>query len=305
MTHPPRVSIIMPVYNALSHLRQAVESVLAQTYRDFEFLVFDDGSTDGSREALEEYARRDERIALSAGEHRDYLHWLNTGLEQARGQYVARMDADDVALPERLERQVEFLDANPRCAALGTQVLKVDEDGDPYDRSRNPLSHDEIDRAHMQGGGGGARICHPTLMLRRERVLAVGKYRAEFHDAEDFDLYLRLAECGWELANLPEALLKYRIHSRSVGTERRANQLDVIERAVREAHQRRGLPAPVDIRSNFPAADRAGGRAERVIAIATHNGYWRTARKHAWLALRRRPWSPQAWRTAARMTFGR
>src|SRR3954452_3787995 len=127
----PKVSVAMPVYNSERYLAKAVESILAQTFTDFEFLIVDDGSTDASRAILENYAARDQRIKLVSRPNTGYLIALNEMLERSLGYYVARMDADDVALPQRFERQVKYLDDHPECVLLGSRVTIIDPDGDP------------------------------------------------------------------------------------------------------------------------------------------------------------------------------
>jgi len=214
------VSVVMPVYNAARFLGEAMESILAQSFKDFELIAIDDGSTDGSAEILERYARADRRVRVFRREHQRLPATLNFGCEIAAGKYIARMDADDIALPTRFERQVEFLDRHPRVAILGTQLERIREDGTRIDVTNVPLEHAEID-ANMQ------KFCcmfHPTVMMRAEAVRALGGYREAFFAAEDHDLWLRAAE-HYELANLPEILLRYRIHTRALSFEKLEQQV--------------------------------------------------------------------------------
>jgi glycosyltransferase involved in cell wall biosynthesis len=284
----------MPVFQAERYLAQAVESILAQTYADFELLVFDDGSRDRSRSILRELAAADARVRVFEEAHAGYVTWLNRGLELARGEFFARMDADDVALPERFERQVRFLDAHPDVVALGTLALYIDADGDPIAPTEKPLDHDEIDRRQIAPGCQGSLITHPTAMLRRGSAIAAGGYRTEATLVDDLDLFLRMAERG-RLANLPEVLLHYRIHPGSLGVARRAQQTEAVRRVVGEARRRRGLPAlalpPVQ---PVPVADGESNR-HWIIQAARANGFLHTARKHAFSAWRARPWSRASW----------
>jgi glycosyltransferase involved in cell wall biosynthesis len=230
----------MPVFNAGKFLREAVESILAQSFRDFEFLIFDDGSTDESRALLERCASDDVRVKLTLGEHRGYTSCLRQGVDAARGRYVARMDADDVSLPNRLARQVQFMDQHPECVAVGGQAVRIDADGDALCLQRVPETHERIDERHMRRFGG--QIMHPNVMMRTQTLRQIGNYRPEFEPAEDLDLFLRLAEVG-RLANLGEVTLKYRMHLKSVTHTRIEQQRERSWAAVEDAHRRRGRAA--------------------------------------------------------------
>jgi glycosyltransferase involved in cell wall biosynthesis len=301
----PSVSVVMPVYNAERYVGEAVQSILDQSLSEFEFLIFDDGSTDGSLEILRDFARSDPRVRLSAGEHTSYLAWLNRGVELARGEFLARMDADDVAMPERFARQRDYLRAHLDCVAVGSSYLMIDAAGDPISPRHEPLTHEEIDRLHLGGGGGGARIAHPSVMMRTGAVRAIGGYRKAYEAAEDLDLFLRLAERG-RLANLPEVLLKYRIHPASVGVSRRAEQLKKVSELIEDAHRRRGLPLPEGLLESLPAPSSTAGDVRAwVVAQARSHGYLATARRHAWAALRARPWSRGSWRLLKLAWLGR
>src|SRR5690606_36363675 len=127
----PTSSVLMPVYNREEYAPLAVESVLGQTFGDFEFIIVNDGSTDGVTEILRDYADADPRIVLIEQENTGYAVALNRGLERARGEFVARMDSDDISLPDRFALQVEFLQASPQVVVVGGQALRIDEDGDP------------------------------------------------------------------------------------------------------------------------------------------------------------------------------
>ena len=295
MPDSPRISVVMPVYNGERYLAEAVESVLHQRFSDFEFLIFDDGSTDRSAAIVEAACGGDPRLRLFRKAHAGHTPWLNEGLQIARGEFIARMDADDVARPERFSRQVGYLEENPECLAVGTQALFVDPDGDPIAPTDTPLAHEEIDRRHLEPGTGGSMITHPSVMMRADAVRATGGYRNEYHLAEDLDLFLRLAERG-KLANLPEVLLEYRIHPKGVGIAQRARQLQRVDAARRDAYRRRGLELSGGVtepRSASPSAEAVRGW---IVAEARRHGFLYTARKHAWAALRSGLWSPSAWR---------
>ncbi len=209
MNPKPPVSILMPVYNAERHLDAAIDSILAQTYTDFELLIIDDGSTDKSLEIVRSY--RDKRIRILAAPHQGLVATLNAGLSEARGAFVARMDADDLSTPRRIEKQVEYLHRRPDTALVGSWARLVDEAGEPT----GTCWAEPIGGRHLYLGlCSSNQFIHGSTMFRRDAALAVGGYRAAFVTAEDYDLWLRLGEVG-ELANIPESLYLLRVHRRS------------------------------------------------------------------------------------------
>jgi glycosyltransferase involved in cell wall biosynthesis len=289
----PKVSVAMPVYNCERYVAQAVESILAQTFTDFEFLIVDDGSTDASRAILESYAARDPRIQLVSRSNTGLLVALNEMLPRARGEYVARMDSDDLALPQRFERQVRYLDEHPECVLVGSRVIVIDPDGDPLTVMRSPLTHEEIDRGFMMGGG--QLMYHPSVIFRRQAVLELGGYRPEFDLVEDGDLFLRLAEIG-RIVNLAEPLLKYRDHFSKIGRRRSREQTAVYRRVLIEAYRRRKLPFPQDLPEHLEHPKHEPRIHETWAWWALMSGHLAVARKHAWTCLWSNPLSPSSWR---------
>jgi Sulfotransferase family/Glycosyl transferase family 2 len=293
----PLISVCMPVYNAKRYLAEAVESILGQTFRDFEFLIIDDGSTDRSLAILKRYAARDARIRLSSGPNAGLVARLNEMLHQARGDLIARMDADDVALPERFARQVEFLRSHPEVDVVGGAQEHVGAKGHLLSVHYDPQGHEEIDERAL---AGACPINHPSVMMRRKAVLAVGGYRAEMLPAEDLDLWLRMGERG-RLANLPEVITRYRLHESSVSASLQLRQLSQWQVAVDGACDRRGIPRrglnlqpwrPVDRRSKHEFAMRHGWegflRGDRPAAM--HFGL---------RAVSLMPWRSVSWRLLA------
>ncbi len=213
----PKVTVLMSVYNGERYLREAVESILRQSFEDFEFLIIDDASTDRSVELLQEY--RDPRIRLLRNQKNvGQAASLNTGIDHARGKYLARMDADDVSLPERLARQVSFLDERPAIGVCGTWARVIDEKGKPADSIRTPT------------GSAAGKLCwrppvfvHSSVMARRD-LLQLNRYDPEYRQAQDYELWLRLwSKTGFD--NLGLVLLLYRAHGSSVTAATRADQL--------------------------------------------------------------------------------
>ena len=294
MSHPPpTVSVCMPVYNAGPYVRAAAESVLAQTFADFEFVIVDDGSTDDGHAILGELARRDARIRLISRPNTGYTVALNEALSVARGQYVARMDADDVSMPDRFAKQVDYLRTHPDAVLVGSRVLLIDPFGVPLYVPDHRTTHEEIDRELMAGIGWA--VVHPSAMMVGAAVTDLGGYRTEFEPTEDLDLFLRLAERG-RIANLPDVLLHYRQHVRSVNHTRAKAQDVTAGNSVRAAHDRRGVPLPPGwtprVREVLPPHQ----EVDMWAWAALKAGHRTAARRHAMTLLRLAPLSPASWR---------
>ncbi|MBK8374296.1 glycosyltransferase family 2 protein [Sphingorhabdus sp.] len=206
MSTSPAISVIMPMYNSARYVGEAVESVLAQRFTDFEFLIVDDGSTDGSGAIIRRYAARDPRIQLFTQENSGIVASVNFLLGKSRAPYIARMDSDDICLPDRLGEQKKALDSRPELGALGTQFIEIDGEGQITDDAfRHPVGVDAI-RARLLET---QPVCNPSVMLRKDMVLQTGGYRPAFRYCEDYDLFLRLSRLA-EIDNLNAVLFKYR-----------------------------------------------------------------------------------------------
>lgn len=217
----PAISVAMSVYNGGAYLAEAIESVLTQSFTDFEFLILDDGSQDASRSIAESYASRDPRIRLIARENRGLVASLNELFAVAGAPLVARFDADDICAQTRFARQAAFLAAHPDHGLIGCDTPYIDAAGAP---ARNPPIQRPHDHAELIANlEDGPLICHSAVMVRREAVLAAGGYRPAYRHAEDYDLWLRLAS-RTKLANLPEPLLHYRISPDQVSTRHMVEQ---------------------------------------------------------------------------------
>jgi glycosyltransferase involved in cell wall biosynthesis len=215
----PRISVIMSVYNAERHLADAIRSILNQTFTDFEFLIVNDGSRDSSAAIMDAFAESDPRIRVIRQENRGLIASLNRMLDEARAPLVARMDADDISLPTRFERQIAFLSEHTDHGVVGTNTHELDEGGIIFECSDlHPLDHFGIATAMEYR----SPICHPSVMMRRDAILAVGGYRRPYTHCEDYDLWLRLLE-RTRLANLPDRLLLYR---RSPGQVSARHEID-------------------------------------------------------------------------------
>jgi glycosyltransferase involved in cell wall biosynthesis len=238
----PRVSVVMPVFNGERFIEEAVESVLASDFPDFELLLLiDAGCTDRSGAAAERAAAGDPRVRIVHHPHVTPAVARNIGLEQARGEFVANLDCDDAMFPERLSRQVAYLDSHPECVAVGSRALIVDAENRPVRMGVRAYTHEEIDGAHLDGRGG--TIMNPTATFRRAAALSIEGYSAHLlTTGEDHDFWLRLAEVG-RLVNLPDVLIRYRIHdsNASIGATNRDRRLAVTMEILSRAFARRGI----------------------------------------------------------------
>ena len=210
----PYLSVLMPVYNAESFLSSAIESILNQNYKDYELLVINDGSTDSSLNILESFS--DERLnVINNDKNRGIIYTLNRGLKEAKGRYLARMDADDISNPERLALQVEYLENNPHVALVGGYADVIDQNSNKFDAITVPLSHGDI----VQNIFSSCCFIHPSVMFRTSIVQSLGGYDPTALHAEDYDLWLRLIQ-HYQAANLPVPLIQYRIHSSQISQKK-------------------------------------------------------------------------------------
>lgn len=216
-----KISVLLPVYNAGLPLRLAIESILAQELEDFEFLIIEDASTDGSAGIVREYAGRDSRIhAKYHMTNQGLAKTLNEGLDAAEGELVARMDQDDEALPHRLTIQQRFMSTRPEVAVAGSFVFHMGSDRQRDRLVRLPTSHSEIAKTLKRENC----LYHPSTIMRRKDILRLGGYRSEFKNAEDYDLWLRVSRI-FQMANIPVALIRYRFSVAGMTLSRKWEQL--------------------------------------------------------------------------------
>lgn len=244
----------MSVFNAERFLAQAIDSIRRQTFGDFEFLILNDGSSDSSRAIIDSHAAADPRIVPIHRENRGLVASLNELLERARAPIVARMDADDVARPERFARQLDFLRNHPDYGVIGTWTRDIDAQGDPYPLSGadHPVTHDDF----LAAVEHGPLLCHPSAMVRLEPVLSVGGYHAAFRHCEDYDLWLRLAGIT-KLGSLPERLLDYRHTPEQVSSRHAVEQQTGAAIAYLAFRERQaGRPDPTATLDRLPPIDR-------------------------------------------------
>ena len=208
MTKP--ITVLMPVYNAEKYLREAIESILNQTFQNFEFLIINDGSTDKSLEIIKEY--KDNRIKIINNEKNlGIVKTLNKSIELASGKYIARIDADDLSLPERFEKQVEFLEKNPDVVLVGTAFNIIDGNNKIIQKKNPPTSHQEIKKSLIRVNP----FCHSSIMFRKEICQQIGSYDENWQDVEDYELYFRIAK-RFKMANLDQILVSWRVSPSSI-----------------------------------------------------------------------------------------
>ena len=205
----PLVSVVMPVHDALPYLDEAIESVAGQTYGHLEIVTVDDGSTDGSSETLARLQAADSRARVIEQPHAGFVVALKHACDVARGTYLARLDADDVAFPDRIERQVDYLEGHPDIALVGGGAVFVDTNGKEFATVGYPTRREELVAALETS----CPFVHSAVMMRANAYRSVGGYRTVFPRAEDYDLWLRLAE-RFSVANLDVPVVRYRIHTR-------------------------------------------------------------------------------------------
>jgi hypothetical protein len=237
----PAISVLMPVYNAGRFLPAALDSILAQTFADFELIAIDDGSRDGSADVLAEFAARDPRIRVVGQENRGIVATLNRALELARAPLVARMDADDLSRPDRFAKQIAYLRQHPEVAAVSGAMDVIDDSGAYLRTDAFPTLPGAIESELIHRNC----FCHAPVMARTEVLRSIGGYRRNVQYAEDYDLWLRMSEVA-RLANLPDVLYSVRLHPVTISTQHTAAQELAVLAARGAARLRRaGKPDPL------------------------------------------------------------
>lgn len=303
---PPLVSIVMGVYNDAERVPAAIESIRAQTLRDWELIVVDDGSTDESPAVLDDFQSQDGRIRV--------IHQANSGLTRAliagcaatQGEFIARQDADDVSLPNRLQRQADFLASHPQVGLVSSWADIIGPQDEPLEIVRRPADPAEATRLLVADHQGPP--AHGSVMFRRELSRSVGGYRPEFYFAQDIDLWLRMTERS-HLAYLDEALYRWRRCDAGISAARHAQQSEFgrLAFACRAERDRGGsdtelLKQAAELTANVKRDYVPGrGATSRSAAMSYIIGTQlarqgdRRAYGYLWSVLRRRPWDWRAW----------
>ena len=211
----PQISVVMPVYNREQYLKESIESILNQTFTDFEFIIVDDQSTDSSWQIIQEYANKDSRIvAVKNTGKKGCYSARNFGHRLAKGKYIAVMDSDDIALPERLRTQLEFMEQHPNISICGSWAKTF---GDKNELMQLPITHDEIRDTNFFY----CSMAHPTVIFINNNIF----YSEEYFSAQDYELWCRKIN-ELKFANIPEVLLLYRIHAEQIGVSRKQEQVN-------------------------------------------------------------------------------
>ncbi|WP_206603048.1 glycosyltransferase family 2 protein [Leptolyngbya ohadii] len=298
MTVRPTLSVLMAVYNSDRYLKQAIESILSQTFEDFELIVIDDGSSDRSLSILQGYATQDSRIRFISRENRGIPATRNELLSLAQGEFLAVLDSDDLALPDRFAQQIAFLQDHPEVVCVGGWFQMIDHRG----RFLTTLEIPSDDATIQQGLlAGHCSICHSTVMMRRSAVLQVGGYANDLAQAEDLDLWLKLGEVG-KLANLPMPVTQYRLHDRSISEQACLLQRQFARQACERAWNRRNITGTFEANSPWrPGTDRRS-RHEFTLQYgwwAFHSGNRSTAGIYGLKAIRLIPYRFEGWKLLA------
>jgi hypothetical protein len=263
---PPLVSVVVPVFNALPYLDEALASLVDQSYSNIEIIAVDDGSTDSSSQTLARWASRDRRIRVLTQERAGLVLTLKNGCAAVRGRYLARLDADDVALTNRIERQVEYLEAHPDVALLGGGAIFLDDGGTPFAEVAYPAHHEDL----VDALETSCPFVHSAVMMRTEAFRAVGGYRELFPRGEDYDLWLRFSE-RFKVANLGEPLVGYRIHGHqtTLSTLDDEARWSLVARAAHRARTEKGRdPVEDGPRRSFHALSQELGIDELQVTSA-------------------------------------
>ena len=292
---PPRVSVILPVYNSERYLAEAIESILSQTFEDFELWIGDDCSSDRSLAIVQTYANQDARIHVLANPTNLGVSATRNRLQaQAQGEFIAVMDADDIALPDRFSQQVSFLHDHPEVVCVGGNHALIDAEGRLLTYLALPPDNEAIQQSALAGHGS---ICHPCAMMRRSTLQQIGGYDESLKSALDLDLWLRLGEVG-HLANLQTVVLHYRLHAHSISETRSTEQRHNARRVCERAWQRRGIEGKFEAGYAWrPTAD-----PESQHHFMLKYGWWafnsrqrQTALVYGWRAIKLRPFQTDGW----------
>jgi glycosyltransferase involved in cell wall biosynthesis len=301
--HVPRVCVLIAAYNAVPYVTEAIQSVLDQSFADFELLVVDDASTDETPAVLERFAQLDPRVrVLRMQVNSGPVMAANKGLAEVRAPLLARLDADDVCRADRLSQQVEAFDREPELVLLGSAFDYIDAAGQPIAQGNPPTDDATLQTVLMESGNP---FCHPSIMMRTDALRSLGGYRQVLNPyGLDYDLCLRMAELG-RIGNLPERLIGYRIHAGQITVTKMKPQLRSaqIYRALARL-RRTGRPEDVAVAQADPAETPAGLRQTLVHGsifwadLLDRVGATERARQLRWNAVRVAPWHPLVRRMA-------
>lgn len=217
-TKTPKISVLMSAYNSEKYISESIESILNQTFKDFEFIIINDGSSDNTAKIIQKYAEKDERIRfINSKQNQGIIAALNPGFSMCRGEYIARMDSDDISLPKRFEKQIEYMDKHSECGVLGTSIIIFDKE--------NSKEYIQKERIKFFDLLQSCCIVNPSVMLRKSVLLDNNiLYRPQYIHAEDYGMWSELIKLT-EIHNLQDVLLKYRWHGGNVSCVYESKQI--------------------------------------------------------------------------------
>lgn len=234
MVNYPLITVVMSVYNGADHLSESIESILTQTFKDFEFIIINDGSTDRTQKIIDSY--KDKRISVINQENCGLTKSLNTGISLSKGKYIARQDADDISKPERFERQVAFMEANPAVGLISSFYEMIDDKSKLIGLCKLSVEDGPIRAGLVEIN----QFCHGAAMMRKKALDDVGMYREFFKYAQDHDLWLRISE-KHAVANIPEYLYCYRLSDNAISSRQLLRQSRYAGAAIIQARLRRQM----------------------------------------------------------------
>lgn len=262
----PIVSVNIPIYNCKSYLKEAIESILNQTFQDFELILCNDGSTDNSLEIAQSFAAKDSRIMVISRRNLGIVATRNELLANSRGKFIAVLDCDDVALPNRLALQVQYLEEHPEVVCVGGDSRLIDNKGRYLTTLVHIRGNEAINESALAGNGAITQSC---AMIRTDVLRKIGGYDPECNFAEDLDIWLRLGECG-KLENIAEPVSNYRLNDGSVSELNGLKQRQVAKLACEAAAKRRGIASQY----NADGLWRPGSDANSKHKFMLQYGWW-------------------------------
>ncbi len=240
----PKISVVMPVYNTKEFLEESIQSILNQSFKEFEFIIVDDKSTDTSLNIINKYKKKDKRIVLIKNKKNiGQASSRNKGLKKAKGKYIAVLDSDDLAVKKRLEIQFNYLEKNPHIFLVGSSAIYINEKGKEIRRFRK---YDDYKMLAWRLPKS-CSIIHSSIMFRNTKEFY---HNRKFKIGSEYDLYLNILESGKNLTNLPQFLVKYRVHSKSISSTKKEKQRENVEK-TRASHPNLNSKLPFETKIKY------------------------------------------------------